>query len=243
MAAAIGAGLFFFLLLPHRALGNDFVYERFPTALGLLFFAATDVRIPGRVWRRVLGGFVVVLIGLRVGVVAFQWHLHQADLSSMLRVMRLVEPGSKIVVAAMPIDDRRGSLPRRQLAFGFLPSLEHVPTLAIIERSAFVPSLFTEEGKSPIRVRPKYRHLGKRTDGPQPTFAALTHVWRTQLAVVPQGMYWGRWWKDFDYLIVPELNPPEDDGFADRLPLTLEAREPLIALYRIGEVQAPRGRE
>jgi hypothetical protein len=243
MAAAIGAGLFLFLLLPHRALGNDFVYERFPTALGLLFFAATDVRIPGRVWRRVLAGFVVVLIGLRVGVVAFQWHLHQADLSSMLRVMRLVEPGSKVVVAT-PLFNVRGRLPPRQLAFGWLPSLQHVPTLAIIERSAFVPSLFTEEGKSAIRVRPKYRHLAKHEDGPQPTFADLTHVWRTQPAV-PEEMYWGKWWNDFDYLIVlhPELNPPEDDGFADRLPLTLEAREPLLALYRIGEVQAPHGRE
>jgi hypothetical protein len=103
----------------------------------------------------------------------------------------------------------------------------YAPTLAVHYANAFVPNLFTEAGKQPVRPREGVRGLAIPYGGPVPSELLAAIATSQPPAGVPP--FVRTWYRDFDYLYV--LGPPA----ANPLPGLLEVLDTSerFVLYKI----------
>src|SRR6266849_4217578 len=92
---------------------------------------------------------IPLLLGL--GVVAAVWHGSDQLYASLLPALDGMPAGSRVAVAFPPEALNSEAAP-----------LAHFPTLAIIRRDAFVPTLFAFPTQQPVALRPAYRALADR---------------------------------------------------------------------------------
>jgi hypothetical protein len=112
----------------------------------------------------------------------------------------------------------------------------HMPLVAVIDRDAFVPYLFT--GASAVRFRPEAAEAGSSNGGP----IGMADLWDGMTKTDPPGgrlafalggqIYWRDWPRKFDYVLIEHFGA--DPG---RIPGILRpvARNGMADLYRIGQ--------
>jgi hypothetical protein len=76
----------------------------------------------------------------------------------------------------------------------------YAPTLAVHYANAFVPGLFTAEGKQPVRIGPIAERLAIPHGGPVPVAILASIASGKTAAAVPP--YITSWTRDYDYLYV-----------------------------------------
>ena len=134
--------------------------------------------------------------------------------------VRRIAPGSKVFVAYA---DRASGEDVRDLG------LVHAATIATIERSALVTTLFTVAGKQVLHARPEYRDFVDEQDGTPPSTARLIvaadHPMNNEIPA-----FWRNWTK-FDYLYV--LFTEDEAPNPDPSRLKLIADGDRFQLYRI----------
>jgi hypothetical protein len=141
-----------YLLAPSRLFGGSGVDHRLPVALSLLLVAASVPRFPSRRAGRIVAVGALALFALRLGVVERVWlradRVYRADLAGI----DLLPRGAKLALAYPP----------RLVDFAPVPLL-HFPTLAIVRREAFVPTLFANPAQQPVAMRGPYAALAAKT--------------------------------------------------------------------------------
>jgi len=102
-----------------------------------------------------------------------------------------------------------------------------VPVLAVPYADAFVPNMFTQAGKQPVRARPQVQRLDVPYAGPAP----IALLKRIAVQGTPAGApeFVRHWPRDFDYLYL--VGPKIDNPMPERLAEV--ARGPRFVLYRI----------
>jgi hypothetical protein len=143
-----------FLALPSNIMDTAFVPERFTIALALLAVAGSQP-IPGRRMMRPAIAGLAVLAVLQCASVAVAWRASQPYVAGMRKAFALMPPGSRLLVAAPmlspsdtdPYGVRDPRAPGWYLALFDFPNLIHMPTLAVIDRSAFVHTIFVHPDK------------------------------------------------------------------------------------------------
>lgn len=201
------------LLMPNTLLGVWGVDFRLPPVLLMLAVASTCPKtVSERPAPRLLVIGAIVLVVFRVATVWPQ--LDQADrqFAEFRSAIQEIAPGSSVLVS---IDEPKGrlALPRR--------AYWNLALLAVIERSAFVPILFT--GVTQVRPTEAVRDLDSATGDPlrsedllaglDPQFIALN---RNRVLDAYHRVYWADWPGHFDYLI--RISPAElDPRIAARL--------------------------
>ncbi len=152
-----------FLLMPAVLFGGVAGY-RLPIAIVWFLIAATSWR-PAPKWTRKLGVAVVaVLLTVRIGAIANEWRLYHEYQTEFLQAIESVPMGSTILPYVVA-EDSYDSLIR--------PPKQHVASLAVIERSVFLPTLFADPGKQPLVLTEAYQALAKdkvRPDLPKAVF-------------------------------------------------------------------------
>jgi hypothetical protein len=149
---AIPLGLLFltYLAMPTQLATASGADHRIPVVLGLVLLAgsrwtAPDVRIA-----RAFAGAALLLFLVRMGVVAAEWRLSDRTYAELLPVLDAIPAGSRVAVAN-PSD-----------AIKWAPApLYHFPTLAVVRRDAFVPTLFAYPTQQPIALRAPYGELAE----------------------------------------------------------------------------------
>ena len=104
----------------------------------------------------------------------------------------------------MTADD--DTLPVGRWLGGMTPSYAHLPTLALLRRHVYVPSVFAQEGKQPLRVLPPYDETHEVSGGLPASLDDL----RTQNTAVDG--YLRDWPQHFDYVLVRERRRRPRDG-------------------------------
>jgi hypothetical protein len=139
-----------YLAMPSHIFGAFGADHRLPLAIALALVASLRwTAASEKIKARLMTG-AAALLAVRLGAIMVSWHHSDRIYASLLPVLDALPEGARLAVAAPPEGVHAAVTP-----------LDHVPTLAIIRRDAFVPTLFTFPMQQPIRLTREFRHLAK----------------------------------------------------------------------------------
>jgi hypothetical protein len=141
-----------FWIMPMYMFTSDRVEMRIPIALAFILTAAS-APVPGgiRYWRTGVAVLLVLFI-IRTSALTFQWLRAEEIYSQYLKAFEQIKPGGRLFTAiAYPGVWKPFPVPQT-----------HIPCLAIIERSAFVPTLFTYPTQQPVQLTGSYEKQKKQ---------------------------------------------------------------------------------
>jgi hypothetical protein len=208
-----------FLLIPSRLLDTAYVDLRILVVAAMVVPAFVTVRLPEPRARLMAGGALCALILVNLGMVAIAQADYRRAYREIVASFAAVQKGARILVAA---SDDGVEPPRNLLDYPMM----HAPVLAVHYADAFVPTLFTFHGKTPVMPRDTVRPLALMQGSPEPV-ALLREIARGSATTAPR--YIATWARDFDYLYV--VGRPIDNP----LPEVLEqfARGTRFTAYRV----------
>jgi hypothetical protein len=208
-----------YFALPRVMFDTYMADQRVPLGVAFMVFACGELDVRRRlVWRGFLTVLVVLIAG-RVLEIDYNWSQLSDSTSEFRSSVRRIAPGSKVFVA---YSDRTYGDDVRDLG------LVHAATIATMERSSLVTTLFTVAGKQVIHVRPEYRDYADLQDGTPPSTAQLIIAAEHPTPNTPA--FWLNWTKfDYIYILFTEDDAPNPDP--SRLKLVADGDR--FQLYRI----------
>jgi len=217
--------------MPIEVAGTWAIEMRIPCMAALALVVSMRPDIPfGRHWNWLGLAAALLLASTKTLWITHVWIERQADVVSVERALLRVPPGS--VILSMDNEPSREDIALAPLGRffqqGTQPVYWHYPTLAIVERHAFVPTLFTAVGKQPITVLPPWDQIAV-SEGILPGVHLIDDP--TAAARFPYLKYW----RDrFEFLLVVNADMSDRQGPLPSLPeLLLIADEGFAKLYQI----------
>jgi hypothetical protein len=156
-----------------------------------------------------VGGLALFL--LRMGLVGVQWERAQPGYARDLAILDRMPQGGRLAVA----------FPGSAIASDPAPKT-HLPTMAVISRQAFVPTLFAYRGQQPVALTPEAQRLADRAE-PNALWNALTGIGGATPAALDV-------LRDFDAVVVLDRYPFAIQPIDMLKPIAVE---PDFALYRV----------
>jgi hypothetical protein len=138
---SVVAVLVAFLLMPSRFLSASGIDHRLPIAISFLFVAASDWGALTPRSRRFVVVALSVLFIARMTVIETVWQRADRIYDPLRAIFDHIAPGATIAVAAPATEVQAGGV-----------TLYHFPTLAIIERHAFVDTVFADPLQQPLQL-------------------------------------------------------------------------------------------
>ena len=151
IAVPLALLLVVYLAMPSQLATASGADHRIPLLLGLVLVAGSDWAAPRTRARRLVLVAALALFAARLGVVTAVWRESDRFYASLLPALDSLPAGSRVAVAYPPEALNSEATP-----------LAHFPTLAIVRRDAFVPTLFAFSTQQPVALRPEYRALADR---------------------------------------------------------------------------------
>lgn len=225
------------VLMPNWASGSWLADIRLPVTLPFVLIASTELKAPRR---GVIAGFAVValiLLGTRLWVVSQVWRDAAQRFTEFRAASRVIPDGARLLVVEAPIvwNDRRFEGIAPYFAIREEPTFYHMPLLAVIDRGAFLPYLFsgwTPVGPS-LRNADRFRTYGAPItpkmfiEGDSPA-SERSHA--DSPDSVGQLQYWRDWRQKFDDVLWIDFNPPRAPPAQG---LQLRASGSFFRIYRI----------
>jgi hypothetical protein len=150
------------------------------------------------------------------------WQARQTDIASVERALKPVPAGARVMPMMLEPTDNE---PLGRYLGDITPAFEHLPSLAVLDAHAYVPTLFAQAGKQPLSVRAPFDEdnepSGGVLAGPRDVAAHNGRV----------AGYLPHWQDEFDYVLM--INA--DVGKAPAPPGTcLISDQGFARLYRVG---------
>ena len=200
-----------FVLAPATLMTAHGVDERLPLAF-ILFLAAGTVSI-GATARAVRVAVLVGLVVFLARTAAFEIDCEKANqvYARLFEMLDQVPRGGRLAVAFGSNEIGPSGIP-----------INHVPTLVVVRRDAFVPTLFTYEGQQPITLTATAR--------PLQTAAEHSALWTSLMAGVDGDERLRTALAGFDALVALGPRPFSAPAHSFLVPVGIE---PDFALYRV----------
>lgn len=157
--------------------GLDF---RLPVVVCLLFVASIREQSVPRKAKNVILACGLFLFVVRIGVLTLNWQTWNQDVQELQVALQTIDKGSRLITA--------GTSPARYA---------HLNGLAAIERSAFVPTLFT--GATLLRPSSETAEFDTPCGMPLPVDQLKFPT--AEGVDGYHSFYWGDWQHDFDYVL------------------------------------------
>ncbi len=241
---AVAALCVLYPFAPFAAKGTGFIDQRLPPLAYFLLFAGTLPIGLSRRQRVIVSFGMIAIVSMRLLDIASVWSCYGDDVAAFRRVIAPIEPGSRVLAVMVTADDvpdfYDGQPSGRFLLFGHpglgRTAIMHLPGLALIERRAFWPLLFTAPTKQPLKVLAPYSSIAVN-EGVVPSYTWLSAG--PGLVLPYDAPYLANWESNFDYVLVLYAGKLPDA--AHLLPGLLS---PLVitdvaALYRITHAAPP----
>ena len=209
---------------------------RLPVALPFVLIASTRLD-PSRL--RTIGWFAaiaVVLLAVRVWAVTEDWRDSDRRFSEFRTASRVITPGARLLI----VDDT----PKGGRAFDGVPAavaerwdetFTHMPALAVIDRSAFIPYLFT--GWTSVAATARNAGLFKTEAVPltadmlrEGAIATAADSTSNQPGASGEPRYWSDWPKHFDFVLWIDFGSASKPGLAM---LQRVAQGSFFRIYRV----------
>lgn len=231
MAPGLGLLALCFILAP-KALGTGGVLDqRFSIVFALVFIGSTSFRTGSSVVRIGLTALLAALFLVRLGLITSTWIDHRDDLAEMRSAIGEVETGARILVVQP--DETAGIrlAPDRHIVFHHAAQMASLATLAVIEKSAFVSTIYAVPGQQPLRLQEPFQHLGGQGAVMIPTLADLAAALDRHDGDISAQIR--SWWRDFDYILLIYGYGPGAESFRGDLPLKTLMDGDILDLFEI----------
>ena len=152
LGTALAVLVLVYLVMPARLLGGSSVDHRLPVMLFLVLIATCRPVGWSRRVSLAIGAALSVLFVARTVMVEQAWLRADRVYRPILEVLGRLPRGVRLAVASGPGAVGAGDLP-----------LLHLPTYAIIDADAFVPTEFTYAGQQPLALTPAFAALAARS--------------------------------------------------------------------------------
>ncbi len=222
-----------FLLAPKALLSGGVFDQRLAVLLALLLVASTRFEMPESRVFLVLPAILATLFLVRLGVLTTTWMDHRADLAEMRRAIELISPGARLLVARPDEGAGLRLSPPRHRVFHHAAQLHSLPTLAVIEKSAFVSTVYALPGQQPLTLKPPFDQLGGRGHVDLPTLDDLAIAYRPKGDQPPVASQIEHWTSDFDYVVLIYGYGPGAEKLIGDLPLEAVMDGDILDLFRI----------
>ena len=204
-----------YIALPSRLLSASGIDHRLPVAIALLFVAASDWGAITPKWRNIASTALLALLLVRMSVIEAVWLKADRQYETLRPAFSHIANGATVAVAAPASGVQAGGVP-----------LFHFPTLAALDRDAFVDTIFADPRQQPLQFTDLAAGLAAHPR-PETLWPALANGTLPPLA-------------GFTDLIV--VDPPP--GFdATKLSGTVEFTAPRFLLIHLTEPGAAAGPE
>jgi hypothetical protein len=211
MRLTIAAMIVVSLLLPSVISGSSFADIRLPVILLFVIIASTRFA-PSR--QQIVFPLVAVALsvwGVRIWTVSQAWRDYDRWFAEFRSASAAIAPGAKVLVVAAPPTEPR-KLPGIPESFAVLQErlFHHMPSLAVIDRAAFLPSVFT--GWKTLEVTPQNRQISQLGGWDPITPELLMESVAPEQAHTPDDVsssvnllieppYWRNWVQTFDFVL------------------------------------------
>jgi hypothetical protein len=198
---------FLYLIIPSKLLGTSFADLRIIPGAVIIVAAFCSLSLPDR---RSLAAALLVVSGVilaNLATVFAVWLSYRADYAALIASFQKLDRGALVLVGTSGNGD--------DPPFNDLTDypMAYAPTLAVHYANAFVPNVFTETGKQPLRPSATVQRLAIPYGGPVPM--RLLSAIATGNAPDGAPSFIQTWHRDFDYLYV--LGPASANPLPDRL--------------------------
>ena len=230
--ALAAAGLFVLSPFAPDAFGDgSWLPQRFPIMSGLLFLAALG---PSGTGDELSRGWPLKALALltmsRTAWIAWVWLARQSDVASFDDAIRLIAPGSSVITLQQEFADwRQAPVGRFMIGSpnGVRATRRHLGGLIVVDRHAFIPTLFAVPGQHCLVVSEAWRNKAVNASSiPYP---------RQLGTFLPSDPYLETWRENFDYVLLLNADLPSPSSFdpAVLLHLSLIADQGFARLYRV----------
>ncbi len=210
---------------------------RLPATLPFLLVASTAPRPLRAGLGRAVMLAAAALLAVRVWAVSTSFASYDRWFADFRAAAAALPPGARLLMVEPKLSGPRPALPGLPQALGRVEALSflHVPALAILDRSAFYPNLFT--GWTTVDATPRNLPIAEPQGMPLPPddlWRALDPAEADAIAAFRDNAgdqkYWRNWPEDFDYVMWMSFQPG-----AEHVPPQLEpvAAQGWFTLYRI----------
>jgi hypothetical protein len=187
------------LVLPAFLAGTAVIDLRFPI-MATFILAAAVCPLPMGTMGTALASLLLATSLFRTGSIGWTWQARQADVQALARVLEQVPAGAAILPLQVTARDITAAPAGRYSALG-VPTFNHLPTLAIPWRRAFVPTLFAARGKQPVVVLPPWSDIAEPDAGIVADVRVLTDPALFRDAI--KGARYLPFWRErFDFVLV-----------------------------------------
>jgi hypothetical protein len=186
--------LLLYVAIPSKLLGTSFVDLRLIPAAALIIQAFCSLSLPNRRWTIAALTAVTGITLANLAIVFVVWLSYRADYAAIIESFHKIDRGSLVLVGSSGEGDDPPFIDLTQYP------MFYAPTLAVHYANAFVPNVFTEVGKQPVRARAAVRRLAIPYGGPMP----IRVLGAIAAGQAPSGIppFIRTWYRDYDYLYV-----------------------------------------
>jgi hypothetical protein len=161
MAAPLALLVLAYLAMPSQLATASGADHRVPVLLALMLVSSSRWIGPGLAAQRLFLGAALLMFLIRLGVVLTHWQAADAVYAELLPALDELPRGGRLAVAYPPAALNSQPVP-----------LAHFPTLAVVRRDAFVPTVFAFPTQQPVQFTPEFRLLADRLS-PERLWSAL----------------------------------------------------------------------
>ncbi|MGH7103439.1 MAG: hypothetical protein ACREFJ_13690, partial [Acetobacteraceae bacterium] len=223
--------------MPNTLSGSWAADLRLPVALTFLLIASSEVRFPSRQMTVAVAGVALSLLGVRLWAVTQSWRDYDHQFAEFRAASRVIAPGSRLMIVEDAIPKGEAALAGVPEFFALRQSVAyfHMPELAVIDRAAFVPYVFT--GWTTIAVAPRNRDIAESVgapatpedlrEGADPAARQALDARRNFFGERP---YWRDWPDKFDYVLWLDFGSRPNNVPPQLVPL---ARGSFFQIFRL----------
>lgn len=224
-------GLFVLTIVtPPTLAGTAFLDWRFSGMALLTGMAAVRPGLPSARAGVVAAVALMSLSLVRTGWIAVKWQERQGDIAAVEQVLAFVPSGAAVLPAHHMVEEGLDRPHGRGLT-DVMPWYQHLQSLAVPLRHAFVPTLFTAPGKQPLRVSPPWKDIAVLEGYCLPVQFLRSFTPSPQLTY--KFGYAARWRERFDYVLVLNAQAPVAEDESTLPNLELIADRGFARLYHI----------
>lgn len=224
--------------MPGSTSQAGWIDRRVPIMALLTAFSAIQISFPER--RRAelafsVMAFLVILV--RTSWIGWNWQAAEQMSASVSAAIAGVPAGSAILpLQHQPTRAELDAAPLGRFISRREPTYRHLATIAVFERGAFVPTVFSQHGVHPLEVNAPWDQIIYREGGSLASVATLTDP-----KLIGRYAPYVRYWRTrFDYVLVLNADYPDWHGVHPLPPeLKLEKDAGFAVLYRIVPTRPP----